>query len=231
MQRRYLGEVLYTDGNIGNLLGMLEQRGYLENTIVLFYSDHGESLGEHGYWGHGRNLYEPTLHIPMGIVWPGKIASETIDSPALITDLAPTVLGLLSLEIPDFFQGYDWTGVLTGDETPSAGRVTTFQAHKGSVSPKEQQVELRQRGLLQVARIVDERKEIVRVGNLKRWEFDLVADPKEETNLDSPQSEVSAALEAWLETVRAGLLVSDELPPPSFSDEDAEALKALGYLE
>ena len=230
-ESRYDSEIAYVDHFAMKLVDEVRALYSSESTIVLFVADHGESLGEHGYWGHGRNLYEPTLHIPMGIVWPGKIEPKTIDSPALIIDLAPTVLGLLSLEVPDFFQGYDWTGVLTSGETPPAGRVTTFQAHKGSVSPKEQQVELRQRGLLQVARIVDERKEIVRVGNSKRWEFDLAVDPAEENNLDSPQSEISTALEAWLEAVRAGLQVSDELPPPSFTDEDVEALKALGYLE
>ncbi|MEJ2085252.1 MAG: sulfatase [Acidobacteriota bacterium] len=230
-QGRYDSEIAYVDHYAMELVDEVRRLYSSANTLILFVADHGESLGEHGYWGHGRNLYEATLHIPMGIVWPGEIESGTIDSPALITDLAPTVLGLLDLDVPDFFQGFDWTGVMMREEAPLDGRVTTYQAHKGSVSPKEQQVELRQRGLLQVARIVDERKEIVRVGNLKRWEFDLAVDPAEENNLDSPQSEISTALEAWLETVRAGLQVSDELPPPSFTDEDVEALKALGYLE
>ena len=45
-----------------------------KSTLVVFVSDHGESLGEHGYWGHGRHLYDVTLHIPMGLVWEGRIA-------------------------------------------------------------------------------------------------------------------------------------------------------------
>ena len=49
-----------------------------EERITVFTADHGESLGEHGYWGHGRHLYEPTLRIPMAIVWEGKLAPRGI---------------------------------------------------------------------------------------------------------------------------------------------------------
>ncbi len=228
---RYDSEIAYVDHHAMNLIDQVRSLYPAENTVVLLVSDHGESLGEHNYWGHGRNLYEPTLHIPMGIVWPGKIEPMSIEAPAMITDLTPTVLGLLGVEVPDFIQGFDWTGVLTAEEDADDDRVTTFEAHRGSVSPKEEQVKLRERGLLQVALIESGRKEIVRITNNRRWVFDLGKDPMEEIDLASSQSAPSESLQSWLETVQAGLLVSDELPPPSLSEEDVEALKALGYLE
>ena len=71
------------------------------NTLVVFAADHGESLGEHGYWGHGRNLYEPALRIPMGLAWPGRLRpGSVIEAPALNLDVAPTVLGLAGLPVP-----------------------------------------------------------------------------------------------------------------------------------
>lgn len=228
---RYDSEIAYVDYHAMDLIEQIRTLYPGESTLILLVSDHGESLGEHDYWGHGRNLYENTLHIPMGVVWPGRIEPMSIEAPAMITDLAPTVLGLLRLDVPDFFQGFDWTGVLTNQEDADNGRVTTYQAHKGSVSPKEEQERLRQRGLLQVGRIEGGRKEIVRIPNKRRWVFDLGNDPMEEIDLASPQLAPSESLQSWLETVQAGLLVSDELPPPSLSEEDVEALKALGYLE
>ena len=71
---RYDTEIAFVDDAVGRLMLHLQEIGLAEGTIVVFASDHGESLGEHGYWGHGRNLYEQTLRIPMSITWPGRLA-------------------------------------------------------------------------------------------------------------------------------------------------------------
>ncbi len=228
---RYDSEIAYVDHHASELVKQVRALYGTENTMILFVSDHGESLGEHNYWGHGRNLYDTTLHIPMGIVWPGNIEPMTIEAPALITDLAPTILGLLGVAVPDYFQGFDWAAAITAGEPVEVGRVTTYQAHKGSVSAKEEQVEVRQRGLLEVARIEGQRKEIFRTTNQRRWVFELEKDPVEENNLAPNQSAPSESLQTWLDSVQAGLLVADDLPPPSLSDEDIEALRALGYID
>lgn len=199
--------------------------------MTIFTADHGESLGEHGYWGHGRHVYDATLHIPMGITWPGRLAPRVIETPALITDLAPTLLGLVGLPVPEFFQGLDWTPVVWGEEPAPAGRVTYYQAHKGVTSPKEDPNKTRQRGLLEVARLEEGVKEILRVPKNLRRLFDLGTDPSERQDLATPRSEISDDLRSWLETVQAGLAVADQLPPPSLSQEDLEALRALGYIE
>jgi len=228
---RYDSEIAYVDHHASELVDQVRALYGADNTMIIFVADHGESLGEHDYWGHGRNLYDATLHIPMGIVWPGKIEPMTIEAPALITDLAPTMVGLLGVAVPDFFQGFDWTGAITAGEPVDEDRVTTYQAHKGSVSAKEEQVEVRQRGLLEVARMEGQRKEIFRTTNQHRWVFEVEKDPGEDNNLAPTQSGISESLQRWLDTVRAGLLVSDDLPPPSLSDEDIEALRALGYID
>ena len=230
-RNKYDTEIAYVDFQISRLLEEMSQRAARESTIVVFVSDHGESLGEHGYWGHGRHLYEPTLHIPMGITWPGRIEPQVVEAPALITDLAPTLVALLGLEVPDFFQGLDWSPILSGDEAEPHERVTLYQAHRGSVGPKEDQTRVREKGLLEVARVEGGRKEILRVTNGRRRVFDLTTDPQELDSLVREQTEISEGLASWLERVRAGLVLADELPPPSLSEEDMEALRALGYLE
>jgi arylsulfatase A-like enzyme len=228
---KYDTEIAYVDFQISELLEAVEDLAPMENTMVLFVSDHGESLGEHGYWGHGRHLYEPTLHIPMGITWPGHIESKVVEAPALIIDLAPTVVGLLGIEVPHFFQGMDWSEVFAGAASEPHDRVTLYQAHRGSVGAKEDQTKVREKGLLEVARLEGGKKEILRVTNGRRRLFDLRSDPGELENTVSEQSGISEGLQIWLDRVEAGLILADELPPPSLSDEDMDALRALGYLE
>ena len=169
-----------------------------EDVLVVFFSDHGESLGEHGYWGHGRHLYEFSLRIPLGFSWPGKIDPGVVTEPALIGDIGPTILGLTGVEPPDYVQGFDWSGVLLRGEAGPEGRVTLHQAHRGSVEAKEEQTRLRARGLLEVGRVAEGRKELYRVVNGRRRIFELGSDRRERRNLSEPGAEPSPELTAWV---------------------------------
>ena len=227
---RYDTEVAWLDARIGELLDGVFERVSRAETLVVFVADHGESLGDHGYWGHGRHLYDASLRIPMGLVWEGRIPPGVRSEPASITDLAPTLLSAAGLDTPEFFQGFDWLPVLDGEGAAPGDRVMLFQAHKGTVLAKEDASKARQRGLLEVARIVGGRKEIVRVAKGRRRLFDLGEDPGEYDNLGRG-SEWSPELAQWLEEVRHGLELADDLPPPSLSDEDLDAMRALGYID
>ena len=88
------------DAAVGRLIQSLETQVAPDEMIVVFAADHGESLGEHDYWGHGRYLYEPSLRIPLGIRWKGTVEQRVIDQQATILDIAPTILELLGLEVP-----------------------------------------------------------------------------------------------------------------------------------
>ena len=205
---RYDTEIAFVDASIGRLLDYLDETKLDENTIVVFVSDHGESLGEHGYWGHGRNLYEPTLRIPMSITWKGKLRPGTIEAPSLIIDLAPTILGMLEQEGPSTFEGFDWTGVFSGETAPT-GRQTLYQAHRGAVMSKHESDLARQSGLLEVGIIHDEQKEIFHVGKSRRQFYDLTADPLELDDLSEKK----------------------DSPPEPLDEESVEALRSLGYVD
>ncbi len=231
-KNRYDTEIAYVDERIGRMLDEVYSRVASEDTLVIFAADHGESLGEHGYWGHGRHLYDVTLRVPMGFVWPGRIEPGTvIDAPASLLDLAPTTLGLLGFDNPPHFEGLDWTAVLDGRQPQPMDRVTWHQAHRASVQPKEGIERLRRRGLLEVARFANREKEIFRVTNGRRRVFDLDADPAEKASLTSLESVMSSELDDWLGVVRVSLAAADELPPPSLSEDDIAALRALGYID
>lgn len=232
---RYDTEVAFTDYHVGRLLAAVQGDPDLAaNTLIVFTADHGESLGEHSYWGHGRNLYEPTLHIPLGMVWPGKIRpGTTIDAPALNIDVAPTLLALAGLPIPSAFEGFDWSTVLRGTGVPPRERVMWFQAHKGAVLSPQEAESARRKGLLEIAVLSgpEMRKEIFRLTERKRSVFDLVRDPRELQDLAKGTPNPSQGLQAWLTGLRQGLADSDRLAHVTIAPEDVKALQALGYAE
>ncbi|MEQ8765852.1 MAG: sulfatase-like hydrolase/transferase [Planctomycetota bacterium] len=100
----YDGEIRAADEEIGELLALLRSEGLLENTLVVFASDHGEGLGEfeetHGYY-----LYDPTLRIPLIVAGPGVPEGVVSDRPTGLVDVVPTALELLGQEVPKRLAG------------------------------------------------------------------------------------------------------------------------------
>ena len=227
---RYDTEVAFVDEATGSLLDGVWNASPREDVLVVFASDHGESLGEHSYWGHGRHLYESNLKVPMGLYWPGQLAPQRIETSASSLDLAPTLLGLVGLPVPNAFRGFDWSPVLRGEATPPTERTTYHQAHKGAVQSQSRSEAARRKGLLEVARVSSGSKEVWSEKSSERRAFDLGRDPTELRNLANG-APVSSDLEEWLARVHAGLQASDELPPPSLDPEDLEQLRALGYID
>ena len=227
---RYETEVAFADLHVGRLLQELSAQGLTRQTLVVFAADHGESLGEHGYWGHGRNLYEETLHIPMALSWPGTLPARTVTAPALNLDLAPTVLGLVGLHAPVGLRGVDWTPVLLHGAAPDMARVTFHQAHKGAVVSKHESEMARRSGLLEVGVMAPAGKEVFRIDVQRRALYDL---GREKDNKVAPSSTPSAQLLGWMKNVYAGLTAFDADPgsATALDQEAVEALKSLGYVE
>ncbi|MDY7092677.1 MAG: sulfatase [Acidobacteriota bacterium] len=229
---RYDTEVGFVDQAIGELLATVEELYPKNRTVVVFASDHGENLGEHGYWGHGRHLWEENLRIPLSITWPGTIPPQVVRAPSTNLDIAPTVLGLIGLPIPEGFQGLDWTPILHGDQEQPLQRTTHHQAHRGAVHSPKDEDRARRKGLLEVAIVEGQRKEVLRIkGNDKHRAYDLSTDPGEQKNLVTQSSEASATLATWLGQVNEGLTAADNLPAPALDEESREQLRALGYLD
>ncbi len=90
----YESSIAYLDTRIEALIGALKQRDQFRNTLVIITSDHGEEFGEHGAIGHGFGVTMPLLHVPLVVVYPGKIpAGARVAEPVEIQRLAATVLG------------------------------------------------------------------------------------------------------------------------------------------
>jgi len=115
MIAEYYGATTWVDDVLGRLLANLERTGLSENTIVVFTSDHGDMLGSHHLFNKG-NLYEESIRIPMIVRCPDRIepmiANEQITS---LVDLAPTLLEMAGVCVPDTMQGRSIAPVLRGE--------------------------------------------------------------------------------------------------------------------
>ncbi|MFO8008290.1 MAG: sulfatase-like hydrolase/transferase [Candidatus Brocadiia bacterium] len=107
----------HIDVQVGRMLEALERTGQRKNTLVIFTSDHGEMLGDHGLYTKGPFLYDPAVQVPLIVSWPGHVESG-VRSPALIelADLAPTVLEAAGLERHPAMQTRSLWPLLTGEE-------------------------------------------------------------------------------------------------------------------
>ena len=117
--RLYDAEVRYTDQMIGQLLSGLQTRPDASNTLIVFTADHGESLGEHGYfYEHGDFVYEASMRVPLVFYWPGQVPGGTRSNiPVSTLDILPTVLGLMRVPPPPdvTMSGRDLGPMLRGD--------------------------------------------------------------------------------------------------------------------
>jgi arylsulfatase A-like enzyme len=109
IRANYDGQLAAMDAALGDLIAQLKARGRYENALIIVTADHGELLGEHGFVGHmGRMLYEPLLHVPLVVKFPGADhARGRVDTAVQNLDVTPTALQEAGAPIPPDVQGQD----------------------------------------------------------------------------------------------------------------------------
>jgi hypothetical protein len=146
LQGAYEDCVRGLDWNVGQMLDRLRRWGELENTLIIITSDHGEHFAEHDLFLHGNSLYEPLLHVPLIVVWPGEVpADKRVDTPVSLSGLPNTIMELLG-KAPQF-PGDSWVrhwedvgppdrpaGLLSPALPMNAGRPTGARTHGRSTS-------------------------------------------------------------------------------------------------
>jgi choline-sulfatase len=101
----YYASITFADAQVGRILDALEATGLAENTIVLFTSDHGYHMGEHGHW-QKRTLFENATRVPLIISGPGITnRGQSCDGPVEMVDFYPTLAELCELRMPPYVQG------------------------------------------------------------------------------------------------------------------------------
>ncbi|MEZ4735658.1 MAG: sulfatase-like hydrolase/transferase [Caldilineaceae bacterium] len=123
LQAAYYAMIKLIDDQLGRILDALEERGQRDKTVIIFTSDHGEMLGDHGLIQKGCRFYEGLVRVPLIWSWPGHFATG-LRSDALVelTDKAPTLLELAGQTPPAHMQGKSLLPILTGQAAPDQHR-------------------------------------------------------------------------------------------------------------
>ena len=129
----YDAEVRYADEQIGSLVDALDAIGLADAVMLIVTSDHGESLLEHGHYGHSLPMYEETLRVPLIVRRPGVVPRRVPNVVQLI-DLMPTLLDEMDVEAPDGLQGQSLSALLRGEagwvERPAFSEAPQFVERK-----------------------------------------------------------------------------------------------------
>ena len=236
--KKYDSEIGYADFHIGKLLARLDKLGVQESTLVVLTSDHGESLGEHGYVGHGRQLTQGIVRIPMIMRYPARLpAGKVIPGNVSLLDATPMILdlalgGQTYRELPTSFAGRSQAAAMTGQERiPQRPiRYITFAGKKGWmprwlshmwVSPDE--------GPLRVGQSLGSQKMVWDPTGRSLSVFNIDEDPFEMSPLvlshkDAQYSATARPLGQWFKAT--DLAAGDS----KLTKRDLEVLKTLGYI-
>jgi arylsulfatase len=116
----YYAQIELIDDQVGRMLDALEASGQRDNTLIIFTSDHGEMLGDHGLVLKGCRFYEGAVHVPLIFSWPGHF-QQGVRSEALVelADLVPTLLEATNLPVPENVHGMSLLPILQGQADPN----------------------------------------------------------------------------------------------------------------
>lgn len=201
----YLASIAAVDKSVGEVLDYLRKNGLDRNTIVIYASDQGFYLGEHG-WFDKRFMYEESYRTPLLISWPGVTAPGSVNTDIVSNlDFAETILNIAGVKIPEDMQGESMVPLLKG-ETPSTWRKEHYYHYYEY--PAVHSVK-RHYG------ISTERYKLIHFYyDIDEWElYDLKNDPMEMKNLynDSDYASVKEDLHKKLKTIMAKYGDSEEL--------------------
>jgi len=217
-------ECAYTDAHLDRLLMTLRAMGKLNrDSVVIVTADHGEEIWEHGFVGHGRTVYQESIHVPLLMRLPGR-APERIEWPVESIDLLPTIMAILGVPADPAWQGRNLLPVLNSGgyaedrviHATARGDMPRFASHCDAVLQGKWKL------------VVDD--------SVNKTElFDLSDDPGEQRNLagDNPAilERLGALLDAHRKTCGQHPAYAPNRGAKPLSQEAVDQLKALGYLQ
>ncbi len=215
----YDGEIRYMDEHVGRFLWQLDVMGAAEDTIIVFTSDHGEELGDHGRVAlHSHTLYDELLHVPLLMRVPG-LEPRRVDEQVRLIDVAPTLLGMLGImgeSLP--FQGVNllarWEGEPDeANELPVLAECITAQGQWRSLRA----------GGMKLITDPQERHQL----------FDVHSHPQEVFNLFDAQHALSRRMVSEVARMVAenGRRAAPETRTVTIDAKVAEEMRQLGYVK
>jgi len=213
----YAEEIQYMDAQIGRLLAGLPRP---DETLVVIVGDHGEGLYEHGARGHGENVYEEQMRVPLIVTPPGRHGPARVEDPVTVEEVHATILGYA-------LEGREDASLLSVGRRARPRPILVERPHFPSTHQRETAAERDVSGVM--IGVLDGRWKLIRGPEGTLELYDLAADPAELTDLAQARPDRRARrdglIEAWIEQHPAARRDDVEL-----SDERRAMLEALGYL-
>lgn len=174
----YYAMIEMVDIEVGNVIRVLKESGQYENTIIIFTSDHGEMLGDHGIYLKGPYFYDPLVKVPLIISYPGHVLKGVKrDAMTELLDLAPTLLELAGFGRETGMQGMSLARLLTDSGAPDYHRNAVYSEYYNSMGNHED-------CKAYVTMAANSRYKLVYCHSTDQAElYDLEADPDETENL------------------------------------------------
>jgi arylsulfatase A-like enzyme len=213
----YLGCVKAVDESVGRLLKFLDDEGLADDTIVVYASDQGFYLGEHG-WFDKRWIFEESLRTPLLVRWPGVAKAGGVDKHLVSNvDFAPTLLEAAGVDVPAGLQGKSFAPLLKG-QAPADWRKSFYYEYYEYPVPHHVRPH---------HGVVTDRYKLVRFDtpDIDTWElFDLEKDPRELRSVyeDPAYAGVVAELKRELSRLRDELQVPDHPPREAYGNRPPE---------
>ena len=169
------------DHEIGQLLKQLERRQELDNTIIIVTADHGEHCAEHDLFLHGISVYEPLLHVPLIVSWPGRIPGGVrVSEPVALNGVPHTVCELI--DEPQTFPGRSWVPHWSdGGSSASSHILVAELASQSGFPPCHGRSPICRHGSIRCVREGD--LKYIRANDFTEELYNLRKDPAEQHNL------------------------------------------------
>ena len=229
IQKAYDATVYDLDRSLRTLFAALEQRGFLDDAVVVVTADHGEEFRDHGGMGHGKSLYNEVVHVPLLMLTPGDPAG-IVETVTPLVDVAPTVLELAGIRPPRSFAGQSVCSLL-GPHVRCSGAPVAVEGTALSELNSNANIDRPVPGPHRHALVVGDDKVLTGFEPDQVQFYDLAADP-DERNPSAFDEPTRHALRERLAAM-VGEAGEDASAPRTrpVDDETRERLRALGYAD
>ena len=220
-REQYLASIHWTDDVVRRARELLDWFDLLDNTVLVFASDHGETFGENGVHGHAINVLTPVLRVPLVIRFPFPTEPLRIQTQVRNIDIAPTLTQIAGIQLPDTFEGVGLVPLIVGAEL--SGDRTSYAQLPVKLFPRARVQASVNDGSWSFARNLE--------GEHEEYLFDRDVDPDEDVNLvkfePAQADRMRKLLDAYLaKEPLTDTVESDVRINPAIADK----LRALGYL-
>jgi arylsulfatase A-like enzyme len=218
----YDDEIRSVDALVGRVVRIIESNVGLENSLIVFMSDHGEEFGDHGKYGHGHSFHREVVEVPVILAGPSLPAGEVVDETVRTIDLLPTILDLVGEpeRTPVTALGVSLIPLIRGDrdELPAFSEGVLYGGAQASLNDGRHKLMYEKQG--------------------ERYHFfDVVKDPNEETDIakEEPMTfarsrKTMSDFQDWLAQDYEHRSQGDSTLAGPEDEEVLKALRALGYI-